>query len=61
MSTSFNTSKSAQGGFNLNNAVNEGEDKDEEEVREVQPMGSNKAKKKLPSSASSSAGGDERL
>nr|GFB07502.1 hypothetical protein [Tanacetum cinerariifolium] len=52
-STSFNTSESTQGGFNFNNVVVE------DEVREVRLMGRDKAKKKLASSTSSSADGDE--
>lgn len=63
-STSFNTSESSLGGFNLNNAMDQDEDEDDEEeeeneVWEVWPMGRDKANKKLASSTSSSAGGNE--
>ncbi|GJR25734.1 hypothetical protein Tco_1101966, partial [Tanacetum coccineum] len=61
-STLFNTSKSADGGLNLNQMVG---DEEEEVVLEVRPMGRDKAKKKASKasilSTSSATGNDEAL
>nr|GEY70751.1 hypothetical protein [Tanacetum cinerariifolium] len=58
--TAFNTSNLAYSGFNLNNDATHLNDDEDEEVREVRLMSSDKAKKKLsyssiPSQSSATA------